>query len=114
MIIDIVKSKDIPHSFGLIDMADDFVCGSSNCFIIIKDEGAREMKATFNHGDTVVIYDDFARMTGIKEVATIDYWIKANKYKKNKIETKYEYLYFVLTPTGKHKGPYRQEDLLEL
>lgn len=77
-------------------------------------KGVVDVKAPFSHGDTVVIYNDFARITGIKEVATIDYWVKASKYRKTKIETKYEYLYFVLTPTGKQKGPYRQEDLLEL
>lgn len=72
------------------------------------------MKAPFDHGDSVIIYDDFAKISGIKEVATIDYWVKASKYKKRKIETKYEYIYFVFTPTGKQKGPYRHEDLIKL
>lgn len=107
-----LKSKeDVPNSFDLTDMVEDFVYGTSDCFIVIKDEGEAKMQATFKHGDHVVVNDEIAKISGVKFVATIDYWIKRDKYKKRNIESKYNYLYFLKGYDGKQIGPYAQEDL---
>lgn len=72
------------------------------------------MQAVFKHGDAVVVNDEIAKISGVKFVATVDYWIKRKKYHKKDIPSKYNYLYFVRSNTDKLMGPYAQEDLLRL
>lgn len=72
------------------------------------------MQSGFSHGDVVVVNDEIAKISGVKIVGVLDYWIKKKNYSKRKIESKYDYLYFVTSYDGKKLGPYRQEDLQKI
>lgn len=70
-------------------------------------------EAKFQHGDFVVIKDDTVKMTGIKRVGTVDYWIKEKSINDKGYKSfNGNYKYFLNNPDGSGKlGPFYEMEL---